>query len=154
MIVVSDTSAISNLLAIGLEGILLDLFGEVLIPPAVELELMRWHSDLPMFLSVVVPVRGDLMLSLSSLLDPGETEAISLAVEIGASLLLIDERKGRSEATSLGLKTTGLLGVLLEAKRAGLLEELRPVFDDLVSKADFRVSAAVKAEFLRLADEA
>lgn len=154
MIVVSDTSAISNLLAIGLEGILRDLFGEVLIPPAVELELMRWHSDLPTFLSVVVPVRGDLMQSLSSLLDPGETEAISLAVEIGAALLLIDERKGRSEATSLGLKTTGLLGVLLEAKRAGLLEELRPVFDDLVSIADFRVSAAVKAEFLRLAGEA
>ncbi len=154
MIVVSDTSAISNLLAIGLEGILRDLFGEVLIPPAVELELMRWHSDLPAFLSVVVPVRGDLMQSLSSLLDPGETEAISLAVEIGAALLLIDERKGRSEATSLGLKTTGLLGVLLEAKRAGLLGELRPVFDDLVSIADFRVSAAVKAEFLRLAGEA
>jgi predicted nucleic acid-binding protein len=56
MIVVSDTSAISNLLAIGLEGILHDLFGEVLIPPAVELELMRWHSELPTFLSVVVPV--------------------------------------------------------------------------------------------------
>lgn len=154
MIVVSDTSAISNLLAIGLDGVLHDLFGEVLIPPAVELELMRWHSDLPAFLSVVVPVRGDLMQSLSSLLDPGETEAISLAVEIGAALLLIDERKGRSEATSLGLKTTGLLGVLLEAKRAGLLGELRPVFDDLVSIADFRVSAAVKAEFLRLAGEA
>jgi uncharacterized protein len=154
MIVVSGTSAISNLLAIGLEGILRDLFGEVLIPPAVELELMRWHSDLPAFLSVVVPVRGDLMQSLSSLLDPGETEAISLAVEIGAALLLIDERKGRSEATSLGLKTTGLLGVLLEAKRAGLLGELRPVFDDLVSIGDFRVSVAVKAEFLRLAGEA
>lgn len=80
--------------------------------------------------------------------------AISLAVEIGAALLLIDERKGRSEANSLGLKTSGLLGVLLEAKRAGLLEELRSVFDDLVSKSNFRVSAAVKAEFLRLADEA
>lgn len=56
MIVVSDTSAISNLLAIGLEGILRDLFGEILIPPAVELELMRWHSELPTLLSVVAPV--------------------------------------------------------------------------------------------------
>lgn len=58
---------------------------------------------------------------MSLVLDPGETEAIALAVEIGADLLLIDERKGRREAKLLGLRTTGLLGVLLEAKKAGLL---------------------------------
>lgn len=153
MIVVSDTSAISNLLSIGHEGILHELFGEVLIPPAVERELLEWHRELPGFLSVIAPGHSDLMTRLSSLLDPGETEAIALAVETGADLLLIDERKGRSEASRLGLKTTGLLGVLLEAKRAGFLERLLPVFDELVTVADFRVSAAVRSEFLRLAGE-
>lgn len=55
MIVVSDTSCISNLLSIGQETLLPRLFGEVLIPPAVEHELLRFHSVLPVFVKCVVP---------------------------------------------------------------------------------------------------
>jgi hypothetical protein len=50
-------------------------------------------------------------------LEPGESESIALALEIGADLLLIDERRGRAEADRLGIKITGLLGILVEAKR-------------------------------------
>jgi len=153
VIVVADTSAISNLLAVGHEGILEVLFGEVMVPTAVERELLEWHQALPVFVSVLAPGDSELIVKLSLVLDPGETEAIALAVEIGADLLLIDERKGRREAKRLGLKTTGLLGVLLEAKKAGLLNALLPVLDELVSAADFRVSTAVRTEFLRLAGE-
>jgi len=153
MIVIADTSAISNLLSIGHERILYELFGEVLVPPAVERELLEWHQELPSFVSVLSPGNLALIASLSSVLDSGETEAIALAVRMGADLLLIDERKGRAEAIRLGLKTTGLLGVLLEAKRVGLLDHLAIVLDQLVTVADFRVSAAVRVEFLRLAGE-
>jgi predicted nucleic acid-binding protein len=153
MIVVADTSAISNLMAIGREGILQDLFGQVLVPPAVERELLNWHRDLPAF--VVVEQPGDLeaISHLSLTLDPGESEAIALAVQVRAELLLIDERKGRSAANGLGLKTTGLLGVLLEAKAVGLLEKLEPLLKELISTAEFHVSAKVRTEFLRLAGE-
>jgi len=153
MIVVADTSAISNLLTIGYEWILRDLFGVVIVPPAVETELRVWHPELPAFISVQSPGKASPTPELAQMLDRGEIEAISLALQIHADLLLLDERKGRAEARRLGLKITGLLGVLLEAKKSGLLERLAPVVDDLMDSADFRISAAVKAEFLRLAGE-
>ena len=148
MIVVADTSAISNLLTIGHEGILRDLFGIVIVPPAVESELRAWHPLLPAFLSVKSPENPSVTPEFSQVLDLGEIEAISLALEIHANLLLIDERKGRAEAHRLGLKITGLLGVLLEAKKTGLIERLAPVLDELIDSADFRISAEVKSEFL------
>ena len=95
-----------------------------------------------------------MLAELGEVLDPGETEAIALGLELHADLLLIDERKGRAEAARLGLKTTGLLGVLLEAKALGLIEKASPVLDDLSRRAGFHVSASVRREFLYLAGEA
>ena len=153
MIVVADTSAISNLLTIGHEWILRDLFGIVIVPPAVASELRVWHPELPAFISVQAPRNSAVILDFTQILDRGEIEAISLALELNANLLLIDERKGRAEAHRLGLKITGLLGVLLEAKKIGLLDRLAPLLDELIDGADFRISATVKSEFLRLAGE-
>ena len=78
MIVVSDTSCISNLLSVGQDSLLPRLFGEVLIPPAVERELLRYHSSLPAFLKRVVPTDEARLSRLRQELDPGEAEAIGL----------------------------------------------------------------------------
>jgi len=56
---------------------------------------------------------------LASTLDPGEAEAIALALELSADLILLDERDGRSAAERAGLRVTGVLGVLLRAKNNG-----------------------------------
>ena len=77
-------------------------------------------------------------------LDPGESEAIALAVEVHADFLLVDEQAGRREAVRRGLRVAGTLSVLDEAEQAGLL-----TFDDAVAeiqKTTFRVSQAVLAE--------
>lgn len=98
MIVVSDTSCISNLLSVGQESLLVRLFGEVLMPPAVEQELLRFHTSLPAFLKRAVPTDQEKLSRLCQELDPGEAEAICLASELKADRLLIDESVGRRVA--------------------------------------------------------
>ena len=112
MIVVSDSSPIPNLGLIRQLELLPALYTAVLVPPAVHDEMTR--AD--------------------------EAEVIVLAMERGAGLLLMDERRGRSIASSMGLSISGLLGVLAEAKRAGLIEAAKPVLDDLMRIAGFWVA--------------
>lgn len=85
---------------------------------------------------------ADLLLveALQQELDDGEAEAIALALELKADRLLIDERLGRSVAQRYGIKITGLLGVLISAKMNGLLSAVKPILDNLIEQAGFRVS--------------
>src|SRR5512139_365238 len=103
MLVVSDTSCVSNLLTVGQASLLPRLFGEVLIPPAVERELRRFHSDLPEFLKRVTPIDQARVSRLRQELDEGEAEAICLACQVRADRLLIDESVGRAVALREGL---------------------------------------------------
>ena len=93
------------------------------------------------------------MASLQITLDAGEAEAIALASEIGAGLLLMDESDGRAEARSLGLQVTGTLGVLLRARQVGMLPALKPVLDALIQKHSFRLSRSFYEQALRQVDE-
>lgn len=131
MIIISDTSAITNLAAIQHLDLLSQLYNRVTIPEAVYLELAKIEPPVPGTLEVqTVPwikVRQVLnrevveRLRVEAKLDPGESEAIALALELNADLLLIDERRGRAEANRLGVRITGLLGILVEAKQRKLI---------------------------------
>jgi uncharacterized protein len=122
MIVVSDTSPITALLTIGKTNLIHEIFGEVLIPPSVHRELLRGHMTLPPWLRVVEIRDVSHVRRFLNLLDAGEAEAIVLAEETHADMLLIDERKGRRVATAAGIHVIGLLGVVLLAKKRGLIE--------------------------------
>ncbi len=153
MIVVSDTSPITSLLQTGQAELLHVLFDEVLMPPAVQAELLRFHSELPDWL-LARPIVGQQQADvLSEILDRGEAEAIVLAEECHADYLLIDEKRGRQQAEARGLMAIGLLGVLLLAKRAGQLASVSDLIDQLEVQAGFFVSERVKSIVLRAAGE-
>ena len=88
------------------------------------------------------------MRKLREDLDPGEAEAIVLAIERQADLLLVDERRARRTATAAGLTVSGLLGVVAKAKQAGLIDLARPVLDELIQTARFWIGPDLYKEVL------
>ena len=93
----------------------------VIIPEAVYKELIVEHSSLPEFITVESIRDKKHGEELKKVLDEGEAEAIVLAKEKQADLLLIDEKKGRSIAEREGIPIVGLMGVLVAAVKQGLL---------------------------------
>jgi predicted nucleic acid-binding protein len=86
-------------------------------------------------------------------LDAGEAEAIALAVEMKAGLLLLDERRGRNVAQRFGLKFVGLMGMLIEAKWKGHVPAVKPILDDLTATAGFWVDNGLYARVVQEAGE-
>ncbi len=92
------------------------------------------------------------IIELEADLDRGESEAIVLAKELGAELLLIDERLGTKKAKELGLKTIGLLGLLVQAKESGIFPSIKPLIEELEEKG-FWISPKLKDRILKKVSE-
>lgn len=160
-IVVSNTSPISNLALLGSLAVVAQLYEVVYIPEAVVRELqasplVRPHLEVALKQGFLreVPLRNrEHVRLLQHILDDGESEAIALAQEQSADLLLIDERAGRTVATNLGLEITGVLGILLEAKTKTLLPRVEPLLTNLQA-IGFRMSPALVQTVLQAAGEA
>jgi uncharacterized protein len=162
MIIISDTSPISNLLLIDQLPLLKALYEQLIIPESVfqEVKALKTFGIDTSFIQVadwisIQSVRDRaLVATLESELDRGEAEAIALAIELNADRLLIDERIGRRVAQHYGLKITGLLGVLVSAKQDNLISELKPILDRLILQAKFRVHPDLYRQILRDVNEA
>lgn len=153
MIVVSDTSPISNLMTIGQLDLLKFVFNKILIPEGVKDELEKLPSqrkELEKHKWITLQKIKDkkLLADLLLMLDRGESEAIVLAIEKKADYLIIDERKGRGIAVKYGLKITGLLGVLGKAKAKGIINDVGSYMDDLVLISGFRISQKLRKKIL------
>jgi hypothetical protein len=161
MIVVSNTSPLTNLAAIGRFDLLHQLYGEIYIPEAVLQELSSQGQQWPGYHETVQsawifqhPVQNTaLVKALQRDLDAGESEAIAMAIEYDAGLLLMDEREGRHQAKRFGLKVLGVIGVLLEAKAQQKIAQIQPELDALRQKAGFHLSQEVYDLALGLAGE-
>ncbi|RCJ41884.1 nucleic acid-binding protein [Nostoc minutum NIES-26] len=164
MIIVSDTSPITNLAAIGQLDILRQLYSNVTIPQAVYHEMVGVDRIVPgavevqqlSWIQTMRVVNSGQVAEIQQQhnnIDLGEAEAITLSIELKADLLLMDERRGRTVALDYGLNVTGLLGVLLQAKKQGVIPAIKPLIAQLIANADFRVSQQLYAIVLQSADE-
>lgn len=86
-------------------------------------------------------------------LDPGEAETITLALQLKADLVLLDEQAGRRAAEHFGLTVMGVVGLLVRAKRLNLVPALRPLLETLQQQAGFYLSQPLVAHALQLAGE-
>jgi hypothetical protein len=150
LIVVSDTSPILNLIAIGRAELLSQVYGTVLIPPAVAAELRRYGFDTSGACWLEVKAPGDEALTqrLRDSLDAGEAEAIAVALEQQADRLLMDERRGRKIAGASGLTGVGLLGVLAEAKNRAFIPACKPLLDEMMEVAGFWIGETLYRRYL------
>lgn len=160
-IVVSDTSPIINLAMIGRLSLLPAVFNRVIIPQKVFEEIVSQGTGLPGALEISTANWVDVLTckdfqkvqALEDEIDPGESEAIILALEMDADLILLDDYAARAVADRLGLEYTGLLGLLIRAKQMGFVENVRTIMDDLITIANFRVSQSVYDAVVKIVGE-
>lgn len=152
MLVISDTSPLTALLLTRREMLLRQIFDRVVIPPAVQGELLRVHSVLPSWIEIIAPRAIPTSITEAGL-DPGETEAIALALELHPDAVLIDERLGRRVATRHGLHVTGLLGFLVLSKQRKLISDVVPVIREFQTKGNCWFSQELLDEVCRSVGE-
>jgi predicted nucleic acid-binding protein len=150
MIVIADTSPLNYLIRLGQSDLLRNIYGRVLVPRAVLIELKHprplprdalGHLRPPAWLEETQPQQLDTSLSLE--LGAGEREAISLALEVRADLLLIDERAGRKEAEARHIAVAGTLAVLLQASKQGYIDFSEAMKE--LHRYGFRTSRPIEA---------
>ena len=130
MRVVSDTSPIFYLILIDASHLLPSLFGRIIIPTTVEQELV--HPAAAEAVRRVIKERPDWLdvrpsppataANEVTILHPGERDAILLADSIAADLLILDEKRARRTALQRGHKVVGLLGILVQGEKHGLVD--------------------------------
>ncbi len=138
--VVSNTTPIISLFKLSQLELLKELYSEILIPTAVFQELeagknKKYYQDVSKIDWIkIIEIKGKQAIKNFIDLDLGEAEAIVLASEIDADLIILDEKLGRFYAKHADLKVTGTIGVLVKAKSDGLITELKPLLHELTKK--------------------
>ncbi len=161
MIVVSNTSPLTSLAAIGHFELLRRLYGRIHIARGVWDELNQGERRHPGSQEVESASwvqchevdDQNLVVALRRDLDRGESETLALAIELKAELVLLDEQEARHTAIRLGLRPMGVLGVLLQAKQLGEIEEIRSRLDALRHRAGFFLGERLYQQLLEQADE-
>ena len=131
--VISNNSPLVALWHLDLLSLLRDLYTEIWIPREVEKEFLKVEEEsrqkalnnAPWIQVVDLTDPGD--ISLYDRLDSGEAAVLALASEHEARLVIIDEKKARQEVLKIGFPFKGTVGILLEAKEAGLIDKIKPL---------------------------
>ena len=158
MIIVSDSSPLICFAILGMLDVLNDIMEEIMVPTAVYEEISvpkKPHSEeIKLFLKDrVIPVENKVAVKLlEKEVDPGEAEAVVLAIEKRISDILIDDPKGRKAARTHGVLPVGTIGVLLQAKETGKIRQIKPLLDKLI-KNKIRIGVSLYQKALEIAGE-
>lgn len=146
--VVCDSSTIIHLSRINRITLLRDFHGKIVVAPAVWNEVVDEGQGRPGsselkearesgWIEVIAPENKPLIQLLERELHKGESETIALAADMHAVLVFLDESDARKAARALGLKISGVIGILTRAKLAGKVSSLRNELDRLKADAGF-----------------
>lgn len=156
---ICNTSPLQYLHQIYCLHLLPALAGEIVVPPAVVQELSEGAKlgvNLPNLESLSwITIESPLStaaLPLIADLGAGETEVLILALESPGSTVILDDSLAREVAMLRGISLTGTLGILLNAKQNGLIQQVEPLLDQL-QKLRFRLSDSTRRAVLKLAGE-
>lgn len=156
--VVSNTTPIISLLKLKCLDLLRQLYTQLYIPVAVynEVEAGKakdFYTDLSKIDWIkIIEIQNKQAVKYFLDLDSGEAEAIVLATELNADLIILDEKLGRFHAKHADLKVTGTIGILLKAKSVGLIQELKPLLNELTDKGVW-ISDKLKSQILLISGE-
>lgn len=156
--IVSNTTPIISLLKLNRLELLQEFYNRIYIPTAVYNEIeagktKAYYKDLSKIDWIsIVEIQDKQAVKYFLDLDTGEAEAIVLATELNADLIILDEKLGRFHAKHADLKVTGTIGILIKAKSEGLIKELKPLLDELKDK-DVWISEKLKNEILKKTGE-
>ncbi|MGH7950874.1 MAG: DUF3368 domain-containing protein [Limisphaerales bacterium] len=161
MIVIADTSVILNLCRVQHEHLLQKLFKRVLIPNEVADEFARLTKihkrfsglTLPDWIEIAAAPKPFPDEAIQAELHTGEAAAIALFLKQKADALLIDESLGRSVAEKLGIRTMGIIRILIEARDRKLISSIKVLLNRLESEANFWISTELRLQVLQLAGE-
>ena len=147
--IISDTSCFVIFTNIGCLELLKSVYGGVFTTPEVAEE---YSLPLPEWVQLVSPKDKALQQLLEQSLDLGEASAIALAIEIKDCTIILDDYLARKTAEKLNLDLTGTVGVIIKAKKDGIINSIKPYLEKLKA-TNFRLTPAIFAEALKLADE-
>ena len=147
--IISDTSCLILFDKIGALSLLHEIYGEITLTPEVAKE---YKKSLPVWMKILSAQNKIKQKEFEKLVDPGEASAIALALELPESLLIIDDKRGRTLAHKLNIELTGTLGTLLKGKQKGLIPEIKP-FVEKLKLIDYRMSKELEEGILKKAGE-
>jgi uncharacterized protein len=156
--VVSNTTPIISLLKLNRLDLLQKLYAKIYIPKAVYKEVEAgkskgYYKDLTKIDWInIIEIQNKQAVRYFLDLDEGEAEAIILANELNADIIILDEKLGRFHAKHANLKVTGTVGVLIKAKSEKLIPDLKPLLDELTDK-EVWISEKLKFEILKKVGE-
>lgn len=159
--IVSNTTPISNFLHLNQIEILQDLFKKLYIPPAVKQEIeaafsahSKWRQCLKDEFFIIRKVKEPLIIrQLLSQLHPGEAEALCICMENNAKLCLLDDKDARIAARLNKIPVTGTLGILIQAKKQGMIDSVEYFMKELKNRHHFWISNSMYKKVLELSGE-